>query len=51
MPSTVRVLQGADAKLLDLSQRGGVTLKDLFNLEDLAADDFRELLEAKRDPR
>lgn len=43
--------EGADAKLLDLSQRGGVALKDLFNLDDLAADDLRELLEAKRDPR
>lgn len=41
--------QGADAKILDLSQRGGVTLKDLFNLDDLTADDARVLLEAKRD--
>jgi hypothetical protein len=42
--------QGADAKILDLSQRGGVTLTDLFNLDDLNADDERVLLEAKRDP-
>ena len=43
--------QGADAKLLDLSQRGGVTLRDLFNLEDLSADAKGELLSTKRDPR
>jgi len=45
-----RLTQGADAKILDLSQRGGVSLKDLFILDDLTADDARVLLEAKRDP-
>lgn len=42
--------EGADAKLLDLSQRGGVTLADIFG-ENLENDPKAELLEKQRDPK
>jgi len=41
--------EGADAKVLDLSQRGGVTVADLFGA-DLATDPASPLLSDKRDP-
>lgn len=42
--------EGADAKLLDLSQRGGVTLSDIFG-KNLENDPAAELLAAQRDPK
>jgi HAD superfamily hydrolase (TIGR01509 family) len=43
-------VEGASAKLLDLSQRGGVNLRDLFG-SDLVLSETSELLLAQRDPR